>query len=221
MQTRNFHLGDIIAVTALSVLVLAGCSDDGNGSVFNPPGTTGQPPGSTAPSAGDPNVPKVANPLNAEPFLNRPCGLVDKETVAEIGVMKPPESDTNSERAKRLVGPNCTWFPKERGPDIGLQIHTVHRKLGKGGIDAVYAGHQGGLTDYLEPVEIPGHPGYPAVFAGQASDKEPGHCPLFLGIANDLVIAMSVTDLDGTMQDTCPATLKVAASVLQTLKAGS
>lgn len=221
MQTTKSQFGGLIAATMIGVFVLAGCSDGDNGGPFNPPGQTGQPPGSTTASTGDPSVPTVANPLNADPFVDRPCDLVDEQTVTEIGEMKPPEEDTTSESAKRLVGPNCTWFPKERGPDIGLQIHTVHREHGKGGIDAVYAGHRGGLTDYLEPVEIPGHPGYPAVFAGQASDKEPGHCPMYLGVANDLVIALSVTDLDGTMQDTCPATLKVAASVLQTLKAGS
>lgn len=220
MKTRKRHIVSL-AVTILGAAVLAGCSDNGNGGVFNPPGQTGQPPGSTSPSAGQPEVPKVTNPLNVESFLTRPCDLVDDKTVAEIGDMKPPEQDVDSERAKRLVGPNCAWFPNERGPHMGLQIHTVHRDVGKGGIASVYAGHQGGLTDYLRPVEIPGHPGYPAVFAGQASDKEMGICPLFLGVADDLVIAMDVTNPDNPSQDMCPATLKVAASVLQTLKAGS
>lgn len=214
------QLGTVATTAVLVATLLASCSDN-NGGVFNPPGQTGQPPGKTSPNAGQPGLPKVANPLNAEPFLARPCDLVDKQTVAEIGDMKPPESDPDSERAKKLVGPNCTWLPKERGPHIGLEIHTVHRKLGKGGIDSVYAGHQGGLTDYLKPVEIPGHPGYPAVFAGQDSDKQLGTCPLFLGIADDLVVAMRVTNADEPSQDTCPATLKVAASVLQKLKTGS
>lgn len=207
--------------TILLAVALAGCSDGGDGDVFNPPGQTDQPPGTTTSNGGQPNVPKVANPLNIEPFLTRPCDLVDDKTVAEIGEMQSPEQDVDSERAKRLVGPNCTWIAKERGPDIGLEIHTVHREQGGLGIGGVYAGYEGGVLDYLKPVEIPGHPGYPAVFAGQDSDKELGVCPLSVGIADDLVIAMRVTNPDDPSQDTCPATLKVAASVLQTLKAGS
>lgn len=212
------------ATMVLTAVALAGCSDDGGQDPFNPPGQTDETPGSTIPNGGPTNVPKVTNPLNVEPFLTRPCDLVDDKTVAEVGDMDPPEQDVDSERAKRLIGPNCTWIAKERGPDIGLEIHTVHRdkaEEGLKGIGGVYAGYEGGVLDYLTPVEIPGHPGYPAVFAGKNSDKELGVCPLSLGVADDLAIAMRVTNPDDPSQDTCPATLKVAASVLQTLKTGN
>jgi hypothetical protein len=213
-----------VATALLAATALAGCTDD-NGDPFNP-GQNGQLPGSTTSSAGQPNVPTVANPLNADPFLDRPCDLVDNKTVAEIGDMKPPEPDVDSERAKRLTGPICDWYAKDpsAGRGISLAIHTVHRdKAGEGlkGIGGIYEGKKNGLFDYLEPVEIPGHPGYPAVFAGSQSDKEAGECPLFFGVADDLAIVVRVSDQRDSPQDTCPPTLQVAASVLQTLKTGS
>lgn len=215
MSVGSRNLAAIAAV--LAVGLLAACSDEGG---FELPGQGG--PSDPAQSGSQIDVPKVAEPLRADPFLKRPCDLVDEKTVAEIGDMKPPEADADSERARRLVGPSCAWFSKETGPRISVAIQVPTNKASEEefkGIAGVYYGHQEGLTDYLEPTEIPGHPGYPAVFSGQNSDKEPGKCPLILGISDDLTVAVAVTDLLGK-QDTCPGTLKVAASVLSALKTG-
>jgi hypothetical protein len=211
-----------VAVALLGATVLAGCSDD-DGDPF----TTGQNtplPGSSVPNAGQPNVPKVASPLNVEPYVDRPCDLVDKATVAEIGDMDSPQPDVDSDMAKRLTGPTCQWDATNGNLDIRVSIQTVHSQYaapGLKGIAGIYGGKQNGLVDYLEPAEVPGHPGYPAVFAGQNSDKEFGGCPLYVGVADDMVFVARVSDRSEIPQDTCPATLKVAASVLQTLKAGS
>lgn len=180
-----------------------------------------------APSANQPsqgasgsNVPQVEDPLNAEPFLDRPCDLVDRAVLSEIGDLKAGKPDVNSEAAKKLIGPSCNWHSKGSGPDVGLAISTVHRDTGTGGIKGVYDGKEAGLIDRLKPVKIPGNSGYPAAFAGDDYDFESGRCPVTVGITNELAFTASVTS-EGNTKEACSAALKVAASVLDTLKKGS
>lgn len=221
MRILRVRVGTV-ALALVTATALASCSDDG-GDPFNP-GQNTQLPGTTAPNAGQPNVPKVANPLNVAPYVDRPCDLVDKATLAEIGEMDPPEPDVDSDMAKRLTGPTCQWDATNGELDVRVSIQTVHSQYAAPnlkGIAGIYGGKESGLVDYLEPVEIPGHPDYPAVFAGQNTDKEFGGCPLYVGVADDMVFVARVSDRSESPKDACPATLKVAASVLQTLKTGS
>ncbi|MPY97802.1 MAG: DUF3558 domain-containing protein [Actinophytocola sp.] len=185
--------------------------------------TKGSPTGGAivSPSAGDQvDVPQVEVPLNANPFLKRPCDLVEDSVLSELGDFQVPNEDVNSDAAKKLIGPRCNWHAKNHGPDVGLAINTVHRDNGTGGIKGVYDGKEAGLIDRLEPVKIPGNSGYPAAFAGGDDEFSRGRCPLAVGITNELSFTVSVTNRERPKQ-ACSAVLKVAASVLDTLKKGS
>lgn len=198
--------------SAIIVTVIAGgCAAETEGA----PSANQSSPGASAS-----NVPQVENPLNAEPFLDRPCDLVDRAVLSGIGDFKAGKPDVNSEAAKKLIGPSCNWHSRGSGLDVGLAISTVHRDTGTGGIEGVYAGKEAGLIDRLKPVEIPGNSGYPAAFAGDNYDFERGRCPLTVGITNELAFTASVTS-EGNPKEACSAALKVAASVLDTLKEGS
>ncbi|MFC6871039.1 DUF3558 domain-containing protein [Haloechinothrix salitolerans] len=166
------------------------------------------------------SVPKVDDPLDVEPFLDRPCELVDPAALSKVGNFKPGSADVDSKAAKKLTGPSCSWHAKGSGPDAGLAIGTVHRDNGTGGIKGVYAGKEQGFIERLEPVEIPGHPGYPAAYAGGEDEFSRGRCPLAVGITNDLSIMVSITDR-AHPERACSAVLKVAASALEALKKGS
>lgn len=203
---------------ALLVGVVAGCSDTTDGTAQPP--DLAQPSGSSPPPADNLTVQK---PLDAESYLNRPCDLVGSQTVAEFGGLKAMP-DVNSDRAKNLTGPLCTWDSDDSDAPqfhVAIQVPTNEEAPEESkGIRGFYQGHEDGLTDYLEPVEIPGHPGYPAVFAGSDLDKEVGNCSLFVGITDTLTFVAGVTDRKNPSQ-ACAGSLKVAASVLDTLKKGA
>lgn len=203
---------------ALMVGAVAGCSDKTIGSP--------QSPGQSQPS-GQPQQPAddlaVQTPLNVEPFLERPCKLVDEQTVAEFGKMKA-EPDVNSDRAKNLTGPLCSWRSDDIGkPRLSVAIQVPQSEAAEEslkGIRGVYAGRDDSTTGYFEPVEIPGHPGYPAVFTGGEVDKTTGDCPLFFGVTDTLTVVATVA-VDGNYPEGCAGSLKLAASVLDTLKKGA
>ncbi len=204
---------------AVTITVLASCSDATAGD----PSPAGQGDGSTNadPGVSDSEVPQVEKPLNAEPYLKRPCDVVAKSVINSVGNMRSGEPDVNSEAAKKLTGPSCGWFSKgNEQVQFSLVFETVHRDNGTGGIEGVYKGKELGLVDYVKPVEVPGHPGYPAAISGSNGDEQKGECSLAVGITNDLLFSVGFSDWENPQQ-ACPSALKVAASALDTLKKGS
>lgn len=207
-----------LLVVVLISVVSAAC-DDGTvgGEPTSPPQNGSAPPNTPA-------VPKVADPLDAGPFLSDPCKLVDDATIASIGEFDPGEADVDSPEAKNLIGPSCGWDGKDNfGLDLSVEIGTVHQRQAEPkyrGIAGIYGGKEAGLVDEFEPVEIAGHPGYPAAYAWLDGDRERGRCPLYVGIADDLTFTATVQNEDQPDQ-ACPAAQKAAAAVLVSLKRGS
>ncbi len=204
---------------AVAITVLTSCSDETGGD----PSPAGQEDGSTngGSMTRESEVPQVEEPLNAEPYLKRPCDVVAKSVINSVGSMRPGEPDVNSEAAKNLTGPSCGWFSKgNERVQFSLVFETVHRDNGTGGIKGVYKGKELGLVDYVRPVEVPGHPGYPAAISGSSGDEQKGECSLAVGITNELLFSVGFSNWENPQQ-ACPSALKVAASALDTLKKGS
>lgn len=196
----------------LTAGLLTACSDETEGDPTSPamPSSSGTEP----PVVGEPDIPKVANPLNVDRFLDNPCQLVQKDVVAAVGDMKPGEPDTDSDMAKNLTGPGCKWYSKGSGASLSLVFETVHRDNGTGGIKGVYNGKESGLIEDFEPTEVAG---YPAAVVPISSDDPADTCPLSVGISDDLLFVARVTD-HGDPDDACAASRKVAESVIETLK---
>lgn len=204
-----------LAGSILAACLVAGCSDDDGGT----PGTL--PPASSQPaSGGHPEVPKVANPLNVDPFLGDPCRLVSPEALAGIGAMKPGVPDVDSPEAKELIGPSCDWAPQSAGPDFSVAIHTVARDRGGQGLVDLYKNVEGGLGGFIEKTDVPGYPGYPAVYSDRTDNRAGGDCPMTIGVADNLTIAITMHD-DANPANACPAAQKVATAVLDTLTKGA
>lgn len=200
---------------ALLFGLLSGCTNQTDGN----PSASGGESESAPPGASD-NVPSVAEPLNVAPYEKRPCALVEKDVIASLGNLGPGKADISSEDAKRLIGPNCDWSSRESVLSIGVVIDTIHRDHGSGGIKSVYAGKEQGLIEYVEEVTVPGHPGYPAAFSAAKDERDDGEYSLKVGVTDNLLIIVSSTNRDNPKKAR-PAALKVAASVLDTLKKGS
>lgn len=198
----------------LSLGLITGCS----GQTERRPSSSGD---SHSSSSGLPEgVPHVTEPLDVAPFEKRPCVLVEKDAIASIGDLGNGTPDVNSPDAKRLVGPSCNWSSDKSVLSISVVIGTVHRDYGSGGIKGVYAGKEQGLIEYIDEVTVPGHPGYPAAFSGVTDERAEGEYSLKVGVTDNLLITVSATNWDSPKKAR-PSALKVAASVLDTLKEGS
>lgn len=199
----------VLAAITLAFLV-AGCTEE-----------TGGSPQTSGPSQPGTDVPKVANPLDAEPFLTNPCDLVAKSVVSEVGGTGAGKPDVNSDMAKQLGGPGCDW--ETEGGYFTINIRTVHRDQAAPhlkGIGSIYAAkNDPDLIEFRE-LEIPGHAGYPAVIARNQDDVDDGSCPVRVGIADDLTFIADMINEDNP-DAACNEATKVAASVLDTLKKGA
>lgn len=204
----------VALLLTLSLGLLAGCSGQTEGA----PSSSGD---SQSSSSGLPEgVPHVAKPLDVAPFEKRPCALVEKEVIASIGDLGPGKPDVNSQAAKRLIGPSCDWNSDESVESVSVVIDTVHRDYGSGGIKGVYAGKESGLIKYVDEVTIPGYSGYPAAFSDAKDERDEGEYSLSVGVTDNLLIIVSSADWKHPT-DARSSALKVAASVLDTLKTGS
>lgn len=201
--------------------LLVACSDREGG---DPSAPSSAPPSvassqSVAPSASaGSGAPKVAAPMDPAPFLSRPCDLLSKSKLAAMGYTKPGKPDVDSDVAKDLTGPSCSWFGD--GADFSLSIHTVNQRNGNGGLGPIYSGKSNGLYGYLDPVSVPGHSDYPAVSADANDERTEGDCPVFVGIRDDLVFVVHV-NYDKEPQKGCTAAAELAAGVIDTLKGAS
>lgn len=207
-----------LLVIVLISVVSAACEDGTVGGEPTSPARNGSTPPST------PAIPTVADPLDPGPFLSDPCKLLDDATIASIGQFDPGEADVDSPEAKNLTGPQCGWDGKDDfGLDLSVTIDTVHQREAERkyrGIAGIYGGKEAGLVDEFEPVEITGHPGYPAAYAWLKGDRERGRCPLYVGIADDLTFIATVQN-ESQPDQACPAAQRAAAAVLASLKRGS
>lgn len=201
-----------------AVGTLAGCTDREGGQAG--PVTSSSPVSSqVAPStASATGVAPIAKPLDPTPFLRRPCDLVAKSALAEMGFTEPGEPDTDSKLAKDIAGPSCGW--RDRGNGISIVMHTVNQKNGNGGLVPVYDSLEVGLLAFVDPVEVPGHPDYPAVEAGENDERSKGDCPVYVGIRDDLVFVVQ-SNYFTTPATGCSDAKKMAAAVLDTLKGES
>jgi hypothetical protein len=204
-----------LVLAVMTLVAMAGCTSTADGIAIPANGQIERPASSTTPGSGPNNygAPDVPNPLDATPFMTRPCAALTTEQLQSFNLPLNGEPDLDSSVAK-AVGPRCGWLNSQVGEDVGIAFVTGN----KNGLADLYREHQlGSFRGYWVETTVEGYPG---IFADENDYRSHGTCGLTLGISNTL--AIDITEI-GPLRDeqkSCDRAKQVAAAVVGTLKAG-
>ncbi|MFF1614221.1 DUF3558 domain-containing protein [Amycolatopsis sp. NPDC058278] len=208
----RIKLGVLVVLVALSAGSVAACTTTKDGTAS--PSPTGS--AATNPSSVDPEVPKVAVPLDASKYVSDTCAIVPKDVLTSLQYTDPGRYQAKGDTLFTKAGPSCLW--KLRGEGIGLSVSlgTGSRDEGAGGLAGIYRGYVN--KTYIRFLEhAPDVDGYPAVYWGPLDERPMGSCGIGVGIADDLTFDVYAQGYQGA-DDSCGAANQVASSVIKTLK---
>ncbi|MBB5857964.1 hypothetical protein HDA45_008051 [Amycolatopsis umgeniensis] len=194
-----------VAALVFVSVAAAGCTGETPGTATPTPGT------SSASSAGpeDPNVPKVAIPLDASAYVGDVCKLLSPAAAAELGFSAPGESKSEGSN------PGCSWQIRGKADSLLIILGSGNREKGMGGLAGLHKAKKAGQLRFLEPG--PEVDGYPTVYYGIQDRRASGNCDLAVGVADDLSISTLAKGYDNE-QDSCGKAQKLASAVIKTLK---
>lgn len=196
-----------VAALVLVSVAVAGCTGETPGTATPTPGTSPSSASSAAPE--DPNVPKVANPLNASAFVGDACKLLSPAAAAELGFTEPGESSNDTSNS------DCSWGIRGKADSLQLILGSGNREKGMGGIAGLHKAKEAGQLRFLEPG--PEVDGYPTVYYGIQDRRAGGNCDLAVGVADDLTVGVHAGGYDNE-QESCGNAQKAASAVIKTLK---
>ncbi|WP_410669936.1 DUF3558 domain-containing protein [Amycolatopsis sp. cmx-4-68] len=199
----------VAAGAVVPVLLLAGCSPEKAGTASPAPSS----PASSGASS-NPDVPKVATPLDAAKYETKPCDIVPASTLASLRFTDPGTVQQKDDGIG-AAGPSCGWKIHGEGVSMLVIVATGNRDRGVGGLAGLYGAHDRGELPFLEPA--PEVEGYPAIYIDLRDRRASGHCSMSVGVADDLAIAVDSGGYQG-QQDSCAAAQQVAAAIITTLK---
>lgn len=199
----------VTAGVVTSVLLVAGCSPEKSGTASPAPSV---PPSSGASS--DPDVPKVATPLDAAKYETKPCDIVPASVLSSLRFTDPGKAKDKDDKFS-AAGPSCSWEIYGEGINVLVLIGTGNRDNGVGGLAGLYGAHDRGQIPFLEPA--PEVDGYPAIYSDLRDRRSIGACSMNVGVADDLAIGVFSAGYQG-QQDSCAAAEQVAAAIITTLK---
>jgi hypothetical protein len=205
-------LGVLTALVVLSAGSMAACTATKDGTAS--PSPTGS--ASTNSPSADPEVPKVAVPLDASKYVADPCGLVAQDALTPLRLTDPGQNRPVGNDPRAKAGPSCVWKLRGEGSGVSVILGTASRDRGAGGLAGLYAGYrQRTFIRFLE--HAPDIDGYPAIYYGLLDERPMGSCGLGVGIADDLAVDVYAQGYQGP-DDSCAAATQVATSVIKTLK---
>jgi hypothetical protein len=200
-----------ILVTASAGLATA-CTTTTGGTAS--PSTTGSS-ATGAPSA-DPDVPKVAVPLDAGKYVSDTCAIVPQDVLTPLKYTDPGVYQAKGDTAFTEAGPSCSWKRRGEGIGVSVTLATGNRDRGAGGLAGLYRGYENKI--YIRFLErAPDIEGYPAIYYGLVDERPMGSCGLGVGIADDLTFDVYAQGYQGP-DDSCGVATQVAASIIKTLK---
>ena len=200
-----------ILVTASAGLSTA-CTTTTGGTAS--PSTTGSS-ATGAPSA-DPDVPKVAVPLDVSKYVSDTCAIVPQDVLTPLSLTDPGVYQAKGDTAFTEAGPSCSWKRHGEGFGVSVTLATGNRDRGAGGLAGLYRGYEN--KTYIRFLErAPDIEGYPAIYYGLMDERPTGSCGLGVGIADDLTFDVYAQGYQGP-DDSCGAATQVASSIIKTLK---
>ncbi|WP_329047560.1 DUF3558 domain-containing protein [Amycolatopsis sp. NBC_01488] len=209
MRSKLIVLAVFVAVPAA---LLAGCTSTTGGAASPAPSASA----AAGTSSADPDVPKVAHPLDAGKYATDPCGLVPKDLLATLRYTDAGEPHQAGDTPLTKAGPSCAW--KIQGEGIGAQVilGTGNRDNGAGGLAGQYAAYRSGkVVRFLE--RAPDVEGYPAIYFDAADERSMGTCTMAVGIADDLSFSVQAQGYQG-QDDSCGTATQLSAAVIKTLQ---
>ncbi|RSM58859.1 DUF3558 domain-containing protein [Amycolatopsis sp. WAC 01376] len=195
------------AALVLVSVAVAGCTGENPGTPS--PGTGSAPSSASSVAPEDPNVPKVAIPLDASAYAGDACKLLPAAAAAELGFTEPGEPSSESSN------PSCGWFIKGKADTLQIILGSGNREKGMGGLAGMHKAKEAGQLRFLEAG--PDVDGYPTVYYGIQDRRARGNCDLAVGVADDLTINTLAGGYDNE-QDSCGTAQKLASAVIKTLK---
>jgi hypothetical protein len=195
-----------LAMVLSAAVLLTGCS---NGVTGHASPSTSTP--TSAPSSGsDPDVPKVAQPLDTARYEQDACAALTKDQLTQLGITTAPKPDPSN------LGPGCDWNAFD---EIGFTLDS--RLLTSGSSLAnIYGLQKQGEWSYFQPVADVS--GYPGVLVDD-DDPPKNTCQLLVGVRDDLLysVQISVSPDASIYGNPCPTLQKVAEMAVSTMKAGA
>lgn len=171
-----------------------------------PPASTANPTTSEAPR--NDGAPNVEVPLDPSSFLDKPCSVLSRRQLADLGIVAPGRARTDGAIAEH-VGPQCVWHAP---PAVNSTIDVGFVIGNRRGLGALYAARDQQV--YFEETKVQD---YPAVFHDIVDLRDRGACNISVGISNTLSFRTSeFGELNAS--ETCARAKSVANAVITTLK---
>ncbi|WP_103350646.1 DUF3558 domain-containing protein [Amycolatopsis sp. CA-128772] len=196
---------ELTMVLSVAVL-LTGCSSGVTGHATPSTSTLTSVP---APG-GDPDVPKVVQPLDTARYEQDPCAALTKDQLAQLRITISPEPDPSN------LGPGCDWNAFD---EVGFRLDSKLLTSGSN-LANIYKLQKQGEWSYFKAIADVS--GYPGVLVDD--DNPPKNtCQLMVGLRDDLVysVQISVSPDSQINGDPCPTLQKVGEMAVSTMKAGA
>jgi hypothetical protein len=198
-QLRSTNL--IMLTAAAAMLLVSGCSQKSAGEA-SPQSSPGTAEGTTTTTS---SASSTGPELSVTKFASNPCGLLKADQLAQLGTFKAPETSDNP------LGNKCRWAAQDilKGAAYSVIVGTKGQTF-----DEVAKNSQGVKVYRATTVG-----GYQAVSSDATDGK--GNCTTAVGTSSKdvFVVQISIENENAPEHaDSCAATEKVAALVVQNLK---
>ena len=193
-----------------AAIALTGCTTTEAGTAVpmeDPPETS-----ATSSTEVAPDVPTVAEPLDASRYLADPCAVLTPAQLTSYGVSRTGKPDTTSAGAENS-GPTCLWFGEQRSINVAVSWLTP---IVNGLADIYEIQEEDNLWAHFEAIEVEE---YPAVFNYFSDDPQHGNCHATVGISDRLVYTVYIQGLDSIdVRTSCDLVVEVAEAVITMVK---
>jgi hypothetical protein len=190
----------LILLATMSIGLLAGCAGKDPGHA-TPETQTGSATGtSTNPSTSFPGV-----ELDLSKFASKPCDALTATQATSLGAFKTPETGNG------ILGPSCVWRAQKVLEGATYEITMVTKGSTLQSMTEVNK-----TLDVFKETKVEG---YSAISWDQTNGK--GNCSTAVGTSNKdaILVQMNAANTESPEhKDSCGASEKVAALVIQNLK---
>jgi Protein of unknown function (DUF3558) len=161
-----------------------------------------------APAPAARSAPTVSRPVDAGPFLAKPCDLLSGDQLAKLGIRPRGEPSAGTWRP----GTICTWIDDSTNNVLNAQWMVSYRN----GLSDLY--RERDRQAYFEETAVGG---FPAVFTGVKDQRAIGECDLEIGTSERDVLRVGFALPLRPEGKPCDFAKQAATAMLDTLTHGT